>query len=239
MEKEEKEETTKESKKEKKPGKDNRILYCIISLLLLIILGMGIYIACDKGIIFSNSDTKEENKNSSSKDESEEPEEDSNANEESSNEAPITNKMSNDEALAIGNKLWTYAYDAYWGNEAVWKRHTGEANEYGGRPIICDTTINDVKASFNSNFSYEMVTCQTNNCLSTNLNAFLQGQCQGAGRGSKQDYQSTTLSIKNIEENKITFTATSTYSSSSTLNKDFIIEKNNSNWLISYFFIPA
>ena len=144
--------------------------------------------------------------------------------------------LSNEEALALGNELWNYAIDAYWGHETVWKRHN-ETNEYGGQSIVCDTIKEEVKTKFSPNFTYTTYLCDNDSCISNDLNIFLMGECQGAQRGGNINYKGMTLDVKNIEENKITYSTTVTYTDGTKV-KDFVIEKINDNWLIETFYLP-
>ena len=73
--------------------------------------------------------------------------------------------------------------------------------------------------------------------------------CDGSGgRGGNQFYKDTTLAISDVQEDKITFIATSSYcdssfcqSSNETVKerkRNFVIKKENGNWLIDEFYLP-
>ena len=154
-----------------------------------------------------------------------------------------------DELLGLGQKLWDYAFDAYWGKENVWPRHTSDKkNAAGGKDIVCDVTVGQIKESFASDFS------ATSKNETYTLEEFLPSvACNGAGRGALQNYKETTLELKEATDDKIIYTATSTYCSNSfcedrdgqpntiteEIKKDFVIVKQeNGRWVIKTFYLP-
>lgn len=207
--------------------KNNSALVSLVIFLVVVVLALGAYIVYDK--VLSNNDTEITDNETNNTD---------------ANESQ--NTISESEALTIGDSLWKYAYATYWGTEPVWLSHAGPANQYGGRPVVCDTTVEQVKQKYSSDFK---ASGPDENTTYT-LNTFVpQTACQGAGRGGLQTYKGTTLDVKEIQENKIVFTAKSEYCSSSfcedsnvtvkEIEKDFVIVKQNDNWLISNFYLPC
>lgn len=209
----------------------------IIAILLILVIGMTSYIAYDKGF---NKAKENLNENKTENNENQKVENNENDN-------TINNTMSNEEAINLGKQLWNYAYGSYWGSENVWKTHTA-TNQYGGTSIICDTTQEEIKAKYTTDFKADSCLSDETSCTSYDIDSFIALDCNGAGRGAIQTYMETNLSIKTIEENEIIFIATSTYCNSSlcqegknvakTINKEFIIKKVNNEWLISYFYLP-
>lgn len=209
-------------------------LIAIIVVLVLVIIGMGAYIAYDKGLIFSKSSSSE-------------PEQIKNEVEDGSQ--TVKNEMSVAEAMALGQELWNYAYGTYWSDKDVWKRHSEQSI---GSPIVCDTTADEVKAKYTTDFKAESCptdgTVSVTDCAIYNVSEFTQNSCYGSGRGALQNYMNTTLNVGTISEDEITFVATSNYCDSSfchngqvvssTVTKDFVVKKVNGEWLISYFYLP-
>lgn len=218
-----------------KEKNNNKGLVGLIVVLAIMVLGLSGYIAYDKLLANNTKETSESN-NSQTKTQNNSIENNQNS-------------MSESEALSIGNELWNYAYSTYWGAEPAWKSHTGETNEYGGKPIVCDTTIEQVKVKYSSDFKAQSCLSDGSTCTDYTINTFIpQTACEGAGRGGLQNYKETNLKVKEIQDNKIVFTAKSEYCGSSfcqeskdtvkEIEKDFIIIKQNDNWLISNFYLP-
>lgn len=214
-------------KKEKKKG--SVILVTVLIIVLLVAAGLGGFLA-GAGYIASKSIEKKKEVKEELKEEA--------VSEEKSN------VLSNDEALKVGNELWKYAYSSYWGGEPAWKSHEGEVNEAGGRPIVCDTTAAEVKKKYTKDFKYSGETNVTGG-----LDEFVsEVNCIGAARGGLQNYKDTTLEVKDVTENKIVFTAKSEYCGSSfcqesketvkEIKQDFIIVKEQDQWLINSFYLP-
>lgn len=221
--------------KEKKEKKKSSVVLITVLIIILLVAAVGGGFLAGASYIASKSlEKKKEVK------EVQKAQEEAVADDES-------NALSNEEALKLGNELWKYAYSSYWGGEPVWKSHTGEVNEAGGRPIVCDTTIDEVKKKYAKDFQYTAAADEGGN-----LDAFIalisNGMCSGAARGADQLYKTTTLEIKKIEENKIVFDATSEYCGSSFCQesketekkviKDFVIVKEQDQWLINSFYLP-
>ena len=211
----------------------NKRLVTLIIILMIMVLGLGGYIVYDKLLTSNTKETATSNNSQSNDTETEK------------------KSMSESEALTIGNELWEYAFSTYWGGEPTWKSHTGETNEYGGKPIVCDTTIEQVKSKYSSDFKAQSCFSDgsTSTCTDYTIDTFIpQTACQAAGRGGLQDYKETTLKVKEIQANKIVFIAKSEYCSSSfcheskdtvkEIEKEFIITKQDDNWLISTFYLP-
>ncbi len=209
-------------------NKSNKGLIALVVILLVAVLGLTSYIVYDK-VLSKEKEEKEKVEEIVEKD-----------------------LLSEEEALSIGNELWEYAHRTYWGGEPVWKSHDGEVNEYGGRPIICDTTKEEVKQKYTKDVEIFMDDVSSSNeedTLKLSIDEFIPSNaCSGAGRGGLQNYKETNLSVKEIKEDEIIFIATSEYCGSSfchestetvkELKKDFIIQKENDKWLIASFYLP-
>ena len=209
-----------EVKEETPKKKGNGSSVVIIIILLLIIGGLGGFIFANKDNLFSKDKDKTEEKDK--KKEKEEKKE---------------TKLSEKEALSIGQELWDYAYDTFWGGEKVWKKDSNNK---------CSTTVEEVKAKYAKDFK---ITDPSYNYSS--LDEYVK-ECGAGARGAIQTYKETKLNVKSIEEDKITFTATSSYCSNSFCNDypdkpnkiekeedhDFIIVKENDNWLIQTYRLP-
>lgn len=217
-------------------------LYAIIVILSIAVIGMGLFIMYDKGVIFSKTTSITKNDNNVI-----------NNNEKETTEQ-IVNKLSEEEAMKIGQELWNYAYHTYWGGEPTWSKHLSETpNEYGAKYYICDTTVDEVKAKYTSDFKSEFCYSDGSTCYDYKIDEFINTNdgyqpCDGAQRGGIQTYKETTLTVSDIQSDKIVFTANSAYCSTSfcreskdtekEIKKDFIIKKVNDSWLISYFYLP-
>lgn len=212
-------------------NKNNKGLIVLIIVLIIMVLGLSGYIVYDKLLTSNTKETTTSNNSQSNDTETEK------------------KSMSESEALTIGNELWEYAISTYWGSEPAWKSHTGETNEYGGKPIVCDTTIEQVKLKYSSDFKAQSCLNYGSTCTDYTIDTFIpQTACQGAERGGLQDYKETNLKVKEIQANKIVFIAKSEYCGSSfcyeskdtvkEIEKDFIITKQDDNWLISTFYLP-
>jgi len=157
--------------------------------------------------------------------------------------------LSHGDALTKGNELWEYAFSAYWGTKPAWSTSKGEVNEAGGQEIKCDTTLEEVKKKFSKDFEAETCLSDESVCDKMTIDQFInENSCTGAGRGSEQTYKETNLEVGTVQENEIVFTATSEYCGSSfcheskktvkTVSKDFIIVKENGEWVIKNFYLP-
>ena len=207
----------------KNEKKNNKSLIIII-ILVIMVLGLGSYIAYDK-LLSNNVENNEKN----------------------STETSVQKTISEEEALKIGNELWKYAINTVWGTESVWKRHYSEENEYGAKEIICDTTVEEVKKKYSSDFKSEWCCGDDGQATYNTLDEFVSRKCEGIQRGSHTGYKNTTLTVKEIQEYKIVFTAISTYEPTAgddpgttvkNVEKDFVIVKQNNDWVISYFYLP-
>ena len=213
-------------------NKNNKGLIVLIIILIIMVLGLGSYIVYDKIISNKSTETNESNNTKANEGNKEE------------------KTMSESEALTLGNELWKYAYSTYWGTEPAWSKHVSDTvNEHGGRENICDTKVEDVKKKYASDFEVQSWLSDDTTCASYTVKDFVPSEaCRGAGRGSLQNYKETTLTVKSIQDNKIVFIAKSEYCGSSfchesnetvkEIEKDFVIVKQNDNWLISNFYLP-
>lgn len=136
--------------------------------------------------------------------------------------------MSESEALDLGNNLWQYAYDIYWKG-------------------TCTTTKEEVK----SHFTDDVTISAPEPINSYDFSEYIgesTNSCEGGGRGSLQDYKTTTLKVDIIEEDEISFIATSEFCGGSfcnetqdtvkTIEKPFILKKVYDEWLIQSFYLP-
>ena len=218
---------------ERKKGNGGFVL--VIIVLLVICICMGSFIFINKNKLFNTNTTQTTEQNTTDKQSPQ------NSTKETVSEDAMTEK----EALSLGQELWDYAYKTYWGEEEVWKRHL-ESNEYGGKTIVCDTTRDEVKTKFASDFVGKAPNYKYS------LDEFIpKNGCEGAGRGSDQGYLSSSLSVKEIQENKITYDVSYLYcivdacadgetdsSKTKKVPKEFAISKQDDNWLIQYFELP-
>ena len=195
--------------------KNNKGLIGLVVVLVVMVLGLSGYILYDK--LLTNN-TKETTTNNTIV---------------NTNEAKET--MSESEALSIGNELWEYAYSTYWASKPAWEVTSSNDNE-------CDANnVSKIKEKYATDFKANGPESDWNYTLDTFMHC-------SYGRGSNQMYKETNLKVKDIQENKIIFTAKSEYCGSSfcmeskdtvkVIEKDFIIIKQNDNWLISNFYLP-
>ncbi len=212
--------------------KNNKGLIILVIVLFIMVLGLSGYIAYDKLIAKDEPETAPVKETTTTTTEE------------------VEETMSESEALKIGNELWDFAFSTFWGTEPAWSKHvSSEVNEHGGRENICDTKVEDVKKKFASDFKAQSCLSDDTTCASYTVKNFVPSEaCQGAGRGGLQDYKETSLTVKDIQANKIVFTANSEYCGSSfchesketvkEIKKDFVIVKEDDNWLISSFYLP-
>ena len=208
--------------------KSNSGLVTAIVILVVLVLALGGYIVYDKVIVpKSDAEVKDGEMLDNEK-----------------------SALSHGDALTVGNELWEYAFSAYWGNKPAWSTSTGEVNEAGGREVICDQTVEEVRKKFSRDFEAEWcLSDEETSCSKMKIDEFVTDRaCEGAGRGGKQTYKETKLEVGTVQENEIIFTATSEYCGSSfchesnetvkTVAKDFIIVKENGEWVIKNFYLP-
>lgn len=209
----------------KKEKKGSVILVTVLIVILLVAVGLGSFLAGANYMASKSLEKEKEVKQETATEEK-------------------SNVLSDNEALKLGNELWEYAYSSYWGGKPAWKSHEGEVNEAGGKPIVCDTTAEEVKKKYTKDFKYSGETSEIGG-----LDEFVsEVNCIGAARGADQLYKTTTLAIKKIEENKIVFDAISEYCGSSFCQEsketkkkvimDFEIVKEQDQWLINSFYLP-
>lgn len=209
--------------------KNNSIFIVLTIILFILVIALGSYIIYDKIILNKNSNTTTEEKNNAT-------ENDNTTTENDNTTTEKENTLNEGEALALGNELWKYAYSTYWGNEPAWTSHT-EQHE-----LVCDTTTDEIKQKYTTDF----IATVMNNSYS--IDDFISPIPCSSGRGGDQFYKDTYLEIKNIAENEITYTAISRYCATNFCQgsneiaeeskHDFIIKKQNDNWLISNFYLP-
>ena len=161
-------------------------------------------------------------------------------------------EITKEEALKIGKELYDYADKAYYGDKEVWPSHFVDNENGPGQTKVCDTTAEEVKKKFSKDFKFEQfLDTEEESKYSGNLNEFINptsiNQCGGVARGTLQNFLNSEISDPKIEENKITFKATTNYCSSSfchdgkeidhSIVKDFKIVNINDEWYIEYYAI--
>ena len=202
-------------------------LITFIVILVVLVLGLGSYIVYEKFIAPTNDVEVKDGENLDGD----------------------KSALSHGDALSVGKELWEYAMSAYWGTTPAWTTSVGEVNEAGGKPINCETTLEEVKKKFSKSFEAESCTSDESVCSTMTIDEFInENSCTGAGRGSLQTYKETNLEVGTVQENEIIFTAISEYCGSSfcqesketekTVAKDFIISKENGEWVIKKFYLP-
>lgn len=215
----------------KKKSKAVPFLVFIILLLCLGIVAMYLYYNghLDKyigGSTTNNSVEQKDNSKSSDKEDTT-----------TSNESGVnTSKLSEEAALKLGNELWKYVYDLYWGEKTVCAE---------GSSAILKKISSDFKWTWSNDIELDKLD-----------DSFIRTHCNNpAGRGSTYNYVDTKLNIKSNNENVITFLATSNYCICNSdkqegyfckenctdyekKEKDFIIKKVDGEWKISQFYLP-
>lgn len=193
-------------------------LIAVVVIILVFVIAIGGVMFHDKFLVDKNKDNNEEE----------------------------TKVLENGEALNLGNQLWKYAYSSYWGEKPAWVNSNGEAVIEGEQ---CEPIFNEIKKKFSSNFEVESCNSDESVCNKESLDHFLTiNSCGGPGRGSLQTYKETKLEVGTVQENEIIFTAISEYCGSSfchesnetvkTVAKDFVIVKENGEWVIKNFYLP-
>ena len=153
----------------------------------------------------------------------------------------------NDDVLSLGNRLWQFAFDTYWGNENVRKYLYGENNKVNDFEL-CKNNLKNISSKYTDDFYSEYCLSNGINCSKYDLNNYLTIGCNGGGRGGLQDYKTTTLKVDSINDDEISYVAVSEYCGGSfchetqntvkTIEKPFIIKKIDNEWKINYFYIP-
>lgn len=151
--------------------------------------------------------------------------------------------LTDGEALRTGERLWKYALATYWGTDSAWTTKARENKEQ------CIAELTEIKKKYSSDFEAESCNSDETNCYKMTLDQFVnENTCNDIGRGSSQNYKNTHLVVGTIQENEVIFAAISEYCESSscqesnetvnTVTKDFIIGKENGEWVIKYFYLP-
>ena len=208
--------------------KNSSSLVIITILLMLLVLGLGGYIIYDK--ILSKEEVEEK---------LEEKVEETETKENEIVDEPTINKLTDEEAFALGKEMWEYAYSSFWGGLAWEKMEKGDVSK-------CKESLAKIKQKFASDFKGKE-SCAQEPCAEKTIDEFLPLEKCESDRGGNISYKETKLALKSVEANKIVLTATSTYCNpecsipEATLNpkeEEFIITKQNDTWLISYFYLP-
>lgn len=205
---------------EKEVKKSSTLIVVIITILGTLVAVLSGYILYDKVLKEPANTVTTDNSNVSKSEE-----ENNNSTEEQNTTKEVT-KVTNEEALQIGNNLWAYAVSAFWGSETAWARTADHQ---------CATSIQEVKSHFTTDFTAELVIGSP-----VNIDGFIAKiPCETAAyRGSNINYIDTKIGIKEIKEDEIIFTANSQYKDGTQTLKDFIVKKVDNNWLIHYFYLP-
>lgn len=149
------------------------------------------------------------------------------------------NLLTKQEATDIGNDLWEYAFSTYWGINPAWdvKEETTEGEEEIKKSIECNSKPEDIRKKYSNDFIYFYADDQKDPAEG-NVDDFFPTDCISAReKQPDKDYKESSLKVKEIEENKITFYAKSEYNSGF-VTADFIIVKENDEWLIQHYFLP-
>lgn len=212
--------------------KNNKIIIIILVSAIIIVMGGGY-------IVYKNSSLKNNYTEASKDDDLNNTDSNNNKNTNSN----VTTSYNQEEILALGNKLWLYAYETFWGYNPV-KNNSGE---------ICKTSSEEVRKKYTTDAKISALPSEdgSNEYIITTDKyiEYFKKMCDGSGgRGGDQSYKDTTLTISDVQEDKITFIATSSYcdssfcqSSNETVKerkRNFVIKKENGNWLIDEFYLP-
>ena len=153
---------------------------------------------------------------------------------------PTGSTMTKEGALALGNELWNYATATYWGDESVWKKHT-ETDANGREVVVCDTSREEVMTKFTSDFIGKAPKYKYY------LDDFIpKNGCAAGMRGANRNYLRADISIKQIDENAITYDVTYICCADDScsgldgeaikkFSRSFIITRVNNRWLIHYY----
>lgn len=212
--------------------KNNKIIIIILVSAITIVMGGGYIIYKNSSLKNNYTETsKDDNLNNT----------DSNNNKNTNSNA--TTSYNQEEILALGNELWLYAYETFWGYDPV-KKSFSE---------ICKTSSEEVRKKYTGDAKISHFPSEDNNdkhlITADEYIEYFKRMCDGSGgRGADQFYKNTTLAISDVQEDKITFVATSSYCDSSFCNnssetvkerkRNFVIKKQNGNWLIDEFYLP-
>ena len=179
--------------------KNNKIIIIILVSAIIIVMGGGYLIY--KNSVLKNNYT--ETPKDYSKDDTVN-NTDNNNNENTNSNA--TTSYNQEEILALGNELWLYAYETFWGYNPV-KNNSGE---------ICKTSSEEVRKKYTTDAKISPLPSEdgSNEYIITTDKyiEYFKKMCDGSGgRGGNQFYKDTTLAISDVQEDKITFIATSSY----------------------------
>lgn len=159
-----------------------------------------------------------------------------------SNNSNITT-LSNDDALKIGNDLYTKAKDTY--SDKMNQDSCGNSVNVDGEQLVdCTALYNNLLNIYaTDNKAARSSISSADNIFSSFINKNGKYYLVPSG-GAYNGEATTTLTITKIEENKITFAAKSVISKyneqgqlvvDGTVTDDFIIIKENNAWKVSYF----
>ena len=151
--------------------------------------------------------------------------------------------LTDGEALRTGERLWKYALSSYWGTDSAWTVKARENQEQ------CIAELNEIKKKYSSSFEAETCNFDETDCYKMTIDQFVnENVCKEKRRESIQTYKNTHLVVGTIQENEVIFTASSEYCNTdncqesdknvTTKNKNFIINKENGDWVIKYFYLP-
>lgn len=211
---------------------------------LIVIFGVSFIVAASFNLgtkfgkmVEGNDSTKSTNSNeTSNKDDNS----NSTSNIDSNLNSNTTNLLGDEEALKIGNDLYTNAKNYYshkmnqtegCGNESV--------NVEGEQLMDCTTLYNTLSNYFAIDNQVSRGDSPKENIFSSFINKNGKYYLNATGGGFNGS-ATTTLTISKKEENKITFVATSvitnaTDNSKTNVTNEFIIINENNTWKVSYF----
>lgn len=151
-------------------------------------------------------------------------------------------KLSNEEALNIGNDLYKKAKTSY--ADKMNQESCSDSSNIDGEMLTdCTSLYNNLLNYFSTNNQVSRGGSPKENIFSSFINKNSKYYLVPSGGGFNGEAK-TTLTISSLEENKIIFTAKSVISLpneqgqlevDSTETDDFIIVKENNTWKISYF----
>ncbi len=206
-----------DEKEKKKDNKKSPMLLVIIFLILIILL-LGSYLLYDK---FINNDKNFIVKTETTKE----------------------YKLTKQEAKGLGNYLWNYALDTIWCHNFTYSEQPTLINEsVNGFEI---TNYDEIVKNFTTDFIYEYQgnTYKFNDIFGNNTIENKYYDVNKCNRESDPTYETTTLEIKLISKDEITYKATSTYCEGeacieNNIEKEFVIVKEKNKWKIKQFFLP-
>lgn len=224
---------------EKTKRKSHGIIYWIIVIFgVAFIVGAGFNLGTKFGKMVEGNDstTTSNNNQLSNKDNS-----NVTSNVDSNVNSNIS-KLSDEEALNVGNDLYKKAKTSY--DDKMNQDSCSDSSNIDGEMLTdCTVLYNNLLTYFSTNNQVSRGDSTKENIFSSFINKNNKYYLVPSG-GAFLGEAKTTLAISTLDENKIIFTAKSVISKpneqgqlvvDSTVTDDFIIVKENNTWKISYF----